>query len=122
MDLSVIRDNEKSAAVVNSQSVLIYDVVSALDFAMSVKCETGCTGIALNKESVSDEFFALSTRLAGEILQKFVNYGIRLAVYGDFSEYASSPLRDFMYESNKGSDFFFQPDADLAAEKLLEKR
>ncbi len=35
MDLSVIRDNEKSAAVVNSQSVLIYDVVSALDFAMS---------------------------------------------------------------------------------------
>ena len=117
MDLSVIRENEKSAAVVNSQSVLIYDVVSALDFAMSVKCETGCTGIALNKEAVSDEFFALSTRLAGEILQKFVNYGIRLAVYGDFSEYASS-----MYESNKGSDFFFQPDADLAAEKLLEKR
>lgn len=43
---------------------------------------------ALNKEAVSDEFFALSTRLAGEILQKFVNYGIRLAVYGDFSEYA----------------------------------
>ena len=57
MDLSVIRENEKSAAVVNSQSVLIYDVVSALDFAMSVKCETGCTGIALNKEAVSDEFF-----------------------------------------------------------------
>ena len=47
MDLSVIRDNEKSAAVVNSQSVLIYDVVSALDFAMSVKYETGCTGLSL---------------------------------------------------------------------------
>ena len=27
-----------------------------------------------------------------------------------------------MYESIKGSDFFFQPDADLAAEKFLEKR
>lgn len=69
-----------------------------------------------------DEVFAAEYTSGREILQKFVNYGIRLAVYGDFSEYASSPLRDFMYESNKGSDFFFQPDADLAAEKLLEKR
>ena len=120
MDLSVIRENEKSAAVVNSQSVLIYDVVSALDFAMSVKCETGCTGIALNKEAVSDEFFALSTRLAGEILQKFVNYQIKCAIYGDYSRYTSKPLRDFIYESNQGKDVFFADSRQAAISRLAE--
>ena len=94
------------------------DVASALDFAMSVRYETGCTNIAINKEAVIDSFFALSTCLAGEILQKFINYGVRLAIYGDFSKYTSKPLKDFIYESNKGKDFYFQPDVQLAVDKL----
>ncbi len=73
-----------------------------------------------NKEAVVKDFFVLSTCLAGEILQKFINYGVRFAIYGDFSEYTSKPLRDFMYESNKGKDIYFQPDASLAVDKLTE--
>lgn len=51
---------------------------------------------------VAEEFFILSSGLAGEVLQKLINYGGRIALYGDFSHYTSKPLLDFMYESNKG--------------------
>ena len=44
-----------------------------------------------------------------QILQKFITYGVRFAIYGDFSNYTSKPLKDFMYESNRGKDIYFQP-------------
>ncbi len=119
MKTEIIRKNNIDAAVINSDELLIKDAQSALDFIMTVKYETGCTNIAINKEAVINDFFILSTCLAGEILQKFINYGIRLAIYGDFSKYTSKPLKDFMYESNKGKDIYFQPNASLAVEKLL---
>ena len=100
---------------------MITDAQSALDLVMTIKYETGCTNIAINKEAVADDFFVLSTCLAGEILQKFVNYGVRFAIYGDFSKYTSKPLRDFMYESNQGKDIYFQPTVSLAVDKLSEQ-
>ncbi|MFR2645955.1 MAG: DUF4180 domain-containing protein, partial [Blautia coccoides] len=32
--------------------------------------------------------------------------------------YTSKPLRDFMYESNRGKDIFFQPSVSRAVDKL----
>ncbi|MDE6875885.1 MAG: DUF4180 domain-containing protein [Lachnospiraceae bacterium] len=119
MKTEVLRKNNKKVAVVSSDDLLITDVQSALDLVMTIKYETGCTDIAINKEAVTEEFFVLSTRLAGEILQKFINYGVRFAVYGDFSGYTSKPLKDFMYESNNGKDIYFQPDVFLAVDKLF---
>ena len=101
-----------------SEEHLITDVQSALDLIMSVKYETGCKNIAVNKETIVDDFFILSTCMAGEILQKFINYGVKFAIYGDFSQYTSKPLRDFMYESNRGKDIYFQPNVSLAVDKL----
>lgn len=118
MQTEIIRKNNKSVAVVHSEALLITDVSSALDFIMNVKYQTDCTLIAVNKEAITNDFFILSTCLAGEILQKFINYGIHFAIYGDFSMYTSKPLKDFMYESNHGRDIFFQPTAALAVEKL----
>ena len=120
MKTEVIKKNNTKIAVVSSDELLITDVQTALDLIMTVKYETDCTNIAINKEAVVKDFFVLSTCLAGEILQKFINYGVRFAIYGDFSEYTSKPLRDFMYESNKGKDIYFQPDASLAVDKLTE--
>ena len=118
MKTEVIRKNNREAALVSSDELLIRDVQSALDFIMTVKYESGCTNIAVNKEAIADDFFVLSSCLAGEILQKFINYGVRFAIYGDFSKYTSKPLKDFMYESNMGDDVFFQPSALLAVDKL----
>ena len=62
--------------------------------------------------------FVLSTRIAGEILQKFINYQFKFAIVGDFSGYTSKPLKDFIYESNKGRDIFFVSSEEDAIEKL----
>ena len=56
--------------------------------------------------------------MAGEILQKYVNYGGHIAIYGDYSGHTSKPLRDFIYESNKGKDVFFVATEEEALAKL----
>ena len=33
-----------------------------------------------------------------------ISYGGRIAIYGDYLHYTSKPLRDFIYECNKGED------------------
>ena len=118
MNTEVIKNNNTDIAVVSSDELLITDIQSALDFIMTVRYETGCRNIALNKEAIADDFFILSTCLAGEILQKFINYGVRFAIYGDFSKYTSKPWKDFLYESNRGRDIYFQPDITQAVDKL----
>ncbi len=120
MKTDVVRKNNVEVAVINSDERLIEDVQSALDLIMTIKYETGCMNIAINKGAIVDDFFILSTCLAGEILQKFINYGVRFAIYGDFSEYTSKPLKDFMYESNMGKDIYFQPNSSLAVDKLCD--
>lgn len=118
MKTEIINKNNTNIAVIYSEKILITDVQSSLDLIMTVKYETGCTNIAVNKEAIIDDFFILSTCLAGEILQKFVNYGIKFAIYGDFSNYTSKPLNDFMYECNNGKDIFFLPNVSITVDKL----
>ena len=118
MNLSTTTKNNISVAIIQSDTQIITDVRSALDLIMSVKYETNCTNMVVNKDAITESFFILSTCLAGEILQKFINYGIRIAIYGDFSKYTSKPLKDFIYESNNGKDIFFQPNLESAVNKL----
>ncbi len=120
MKTEIVRKNNIEVAVIKSNETLITDVQSALDLIITVKYETGCKNIAINKEAVINDFFVLSTCLAGEILQKFINYGVRVAIYGDFSKYTSKPLKEFIYESNRGKDIYFQPNVSLAVDKLCE--
>lgn len=107
MDIKIVNRNNVSIAELLSDEMLITDVQSALDLVMTVIYETDADRILLDKKNVAEEFFILSSGLAGEILQKFMNYKVKAAFYGDYSRYTSKPLKDFIYESNKGSDFFF---------------
>ena len=85
---------------------------------MNAKYDIGAKNIIISEQLIADDFFILSTGLAGEILQKFVNYGGRIAIYGDYSHYTSKPLKDFLYESNRGRDIFFVSSLEEAIEKL----
>ena len=109
----------RAIALVTGDEKAVTDVRSALDMAMSAKYELHTDKIIVDKRLITEDFFVLSTGLAGEILQKFVNYGVRVAIFGDFSKYTSKPLLDFIYESNKGRDAFFVTSKDAAAEKLI---
>lgn len=120
MNIEHLKDNGTDIAVISSEETLIVDTQSALDLAMTVKYETGTTNIVICKSAVCEEFFILSNGIAGEILQKFINYHVRIAIYGDYSHYTSKPLKDFIYESNHGNDFFFVPTKEEAIQKLTE--
>lgn len=121
MNITIIQNNKFEIAVVNSHEVLITDVQSALDLMATISYDTGCYRIIINKSAIIDEFFDLKTRLAGEILQKFVNYNVKVAIVGDFSVYSSKSLKDFIYESNKGKHIFFVSDEEQAVEKLSKE-
>ncbi|MCX2950232.1 DUF4180 domain-containing protein [Lentzea sp. NEAU-D7] len=67
---------------------------------------------------LSEDFLVLRTRVAGAVVQKFQQYGFAVAVVGDISEQvaASTALRDFVYESNRGRQLWFVADeAELDA-------
>jgi hypothetical protein len=116
--MKIITKNNISVAILNESGVIITDAQSALDFIATARYETGCERVALYKSAISEDFFVLSTGIAGEILQKFVNYRIKLAIIGDFSCYTSKPLNDFIYECNKGAHIFFVNNEAEAVEKL----
>ena len=75
-------------------------------------------GIILYERNITHDFFDLQTKLAGEILQKFSNYRIRLVIVGDWSKYTSRSLEAFICESNRGKTVNFSS-SPTEAVKLL---
>lgn len=85
---------------------------------LSTAFEHNATLVAIPVERLSDDFFRLGTRLAGEVVQKFVNYNVRLAIVGDITQHiaGSKALHDFVYEANRGQHLWFVNDmAELEA-------
>jgi hypothetical protein len=118
MEINTVEVGGVKIAAVKGEGKLLCDERSALDIIASVNYITGCDRMTIAKSSVADDFFVLSTRLAGDILQKFINYHMKLAIYGDYSGYKSKPLHDFIYESNRGKDIFFTATEKEAELKL----
>ena len=82
------------------------------------ECAQDAEWIAVPVTRLDPAFFDLRTGVAGELVQKFVNYGRRLAVVGDIRAYldVSGALRDFVRESNRGRHVWFVADeAELEA-------
>jgi hypothetical protein len=74
--------------------------------------------IALPAERLARDFFDLRTGLAGAVLQKLTNYGLRVAILGDLGREtaASKALADFLRESNRGTQvWFLRDEAELEA-------
>ena len=104
--------------VVRSLEEPVAGASAAVELIASLRNETGCKKMVLSKECLDESFFRLSSGLAGEVLQKFVNYQMRLAIVGDFSRYTSKPLQDFIRESNQGSQVGFWPTEEAALDWL----
>ena len=120
MHIELKKDCGTAIAVVSGNELVLTDASTALDLAMTARYETGADRIVIEKRLVTEDFFILSTGLAGEVLQKYINYHIKAAIWGDYSRYTSKPLRDFIYESNRGKDFFFVSSEEEAVRRLFE--
>ncbi len=112
--------NNIPLAEVVSDSILITNLQDALDLLADLYYQ-GFDGIMLYEKNIAPTFFDLSSGLAGEILQKFSNYRIKLAIIGDFSAYPSKSLKDFMFESNKLGHVNFVSSLEDAKKKLSSK-
>ena len=80
-----------------------------------------CTKIVIHESNLHPDFFILRTGIAGDILQKFSNYRIKVAFVGDFTKFTSKSMQDFIRESNKGKSIFFLENLDTALNKLAGK-
>jgi hypothetical protein len=76
--------------------------------------------VAVPVERVPDVFFQLSSGVAGAVMQKFVNYGLRLAIVGDVTRHVaqSTALRALLHETNRGDHVWFVPSFDDLEAKL----
>lgn len=74
--------------------------------------------IIIHQHNITPDFFDLKTGIAGEILQKFSNYRVHLAIVGNFTHYTSKSINDFIFESNKAGQINFVNSTEEAINKL----
>ena len=72
MNIEKIEKNGTICAVVRSDEIVITDAQSALDLLMTAKYELGTKNIVIDKKRIKEDFFILSSGLAGDILQKMI--------------------------------------------------
>lgn len=120
MEIELIEENGKRIPVISGGEAILSDVSTAVDLIGRLSWEYRADRAAINKKNIAEEFFTLRNRLAGEILQKFSTYRIKIAIYGDFSGCTSEALQAFIRESNRGSDVFFPPTKEEAVRILAE--
>ncbi|MZP56202.1 MAG: DUF4180 domain-containing protein [Bacteroidales bacterium] len=110
-------DNNIKIAEITDKNIRIATPDDALELFANLD-EPSCNRIVVRESNLNNDFFDLKTKIAGEILQKFSNYKVKLAIIGDFTKYKSRSLQDFIRESNRGRTVFFADDLDSALSKL----
>lgn len=106
MEIKTYHINNLTVAEIVSQDVVITTAEDGIDLVGNLYYQ-GFDKAILYEENITPAFFDLKNRLAGEILQKFSNYRMRLVIVGDFTKYESKSLKDFIFESNKGTTVNF---------------
>ncbi|MBT2404445.1 MULTISPECIES: DUF4180 domain-containing protein [unclassified Streptomyces] len=108
--VQVLMCDPKGPTVVTEQDAL--DLIGAALFDAEV--------VVVPVSRFDEKFFSLSTGFAGDIMQKFVNYRLRLAVIGDISRHmeTSTALRALVHESNTASHIWFLPDVESLDARL----
>ncbi|HML48183.1 MAG TPA: DUF4180 domain-containing protein [Clostridia bacterium] len=86
---------------------------------VSACAEHGTNLLMLPAACLSDDFLRLSTRVAGEVLQKLVNYNIKAAAVFDAGQ-TGPRFREFLLETNRGQAFRVYPNMEDAEKWLLE--
>ncbi len=84
---------------------------------------TAAEWVAVPSDRLPEEFFVLRTRLAGEVVQKFVNYRLKLAVVGPVPAVAaaSDAWNDFVREANRGRQLWFVDTLAELADRLARR-
>lgn len=120
MNIKVVKTGNANIAVVSSDDIIINNVQDSLDLMATVRHNYDCDKIIINKKNITEDFFELKTCIAGEIMQKYTNYDMSLAIIGDFEQYNSNSLKSLIYESNKSNKIIFKGTEKEALEVLRQ--
>lgn len=106
MEIETHSVNVSKIAELVSDELIINTIEDGLDLLGNLYYQD-FDKIIIHEKNITSDFFDLKNGIADEILQKFSNYRVRLAIVGDFAKYTSKSVNDFIYESNKGKQVVF---------------
>lgn len=106
--------NDTAIAEVTKENPVINTAQDFLEIMMNLPVDT----FTIYHETLNESFFDLRSGLAGEVLQKVVNYSRRLGIVGNFTQYTSKSLQDFIRESNRSNTIVFTETFEEAANRL----
>ena len=118
MTTDTITINGSVIAFADSTELLISNAQAALEVIIYIKYSTGADRIAVSKNILSDEFFRLSTGLADKILEKLNENNIKIAIYGDITQYTNDAMREFIYRCSENNSIIFTQTKENAAQLL----
>lgn len=121
MEIERVQQNGAVIAVVVSEEPVITDANSAREIIAQVSNEFDTNRIVIGRDAIDAGFYELPTGLAGDILQQFMDYDTKLAIYGDFDIYGSNALAEFIREANEGDHLFFAESREAAIVRLARE-
>jgi len=86
MEIEINNVNGMLITEIISEEIIIRKTQDALNI-LAKSGYRGSDNIILHEKNILSDFFELRSGLAGDILQKFSNYKVRLAIVGDFTKY-----------------------------------
>ena len=108
--------NTHSTIVETTRKRMLHGIDQAMDLIVLYGSRKA-RGLLIHGEHLSEDFYNLKTRLAGDILQKFANYGIRAALVVE-PKYLQGRFGELALELNRGGDFRIFHEAVSAREWL----
>jgi hypothetical protein len=106
MKIKIHQINDVKIAEVISEDIVINSVDDAVNLLGNIYYQ-GFDKIIIYEKNLTPDFFDLKNGIAGDILQKFSNYRMPLAIIGDFSKNTSKSVNAFINECNRGKQINF---------------
>ena len=109
---------ESKTIEIVSDEVIINTEQDALDLMADIGYLYDSRKIIMYRKNLCEDFFKLSTGIAGSVMQKFSNYRVRAAIIGDFNDDSKS-LKAFIIECNRTRQVLFVKDLSTALQELV---
>ena len=91
MEIKIHTIDDRKIAEIISDNIVLQTVEDAVDLIGNMSYQ-GFDKLIIHEENIISDFFELKNKIAGNILQKFSQYSMPLAIIGDFEKYESKSL------------------------------
>ncbi len=78
------------------------------------------SALMIHYATLSEDFFKLKTKVAGSIIQKFINYGIKAAIIIPLETIQKGRFKEMTIETNKGNHFRLYESKEEAEKWLIK--